>query len=67
MKIRYWEGKMKYAKMRIEVNKKKLDQLNKNRVKSNKLLLSGACLSGLNVIKYYSTGTGSGTPRKNFK
>jgi|TARA_Y100000114_G_scaffold132693_1_gene131619 hypothetical protein len=27
MKIRYWEGKMKYAKMRIEVNKKKLDQL----------------------------------------
>tara|TARA_R100001440_G_scaffold24576_1_gene39995 strand:- start:421 stop:543 length:123 start_codon:yes stop_codon:yes gene_type:complete len=25
--IRYWEGKIKYAKMRIEENKKKLKEL----------------------------------------
>jgi len=42
---------------------------NKNGVKSNKILLLHAGeVQGkiLNVIKYYSTGTGSGTPGKNF-
>jgi len=29
MTIRYWEGKMKYAKMRIEENKKKLKRIKK--------------------------------------